>query len=59
MYQILIKFFITKVVPPLFTFWFIESMLIANQVEPNLAGILSTAAAFGSIALSIKFTGFL
>ena len=49
---------LTKVIPSIFVFWFVNSVLIANQVEPNLAGILGVASAFGTIAVTIKLTGF-
>ena len=49
---------LTKVIPSIFVFWFVNSVLIANQVEPNLAAILGVASAFGTIAVTIKLTGF-
>ena len=49
---------LTKLIPSIFVFWFVNSVLIANQVNPNWAGLLSVAAAFGTVAVIIKHTGF-
>ena len=56
--DVLFKTLATKIIPALIIFWFVNLILAANQVEPNFAGLLSTAAAFGTVVVSIKFTGF-